>query len=244
MLGLILIIVLIAATCSAKHVKKVRRTPDTEENCYSSNHPNSQCSHVAPGSGDDYPVYRELSRIRNKTESKRFLLAGDNLESLCSEARTFLVCMATALDGASEKCKEAYYASDRLTEELFDNGISFVDEICDEEVIEAIRSHFDCLWDEEVYRSVRKCKLPNIDKDCSYLETETSSSEVNACYQEKYFPNCDADDVVSCSSEAVASACDDDDAGELVELIGNSFYDKFPICPDNKQLKTLLKFFK
>jgi len=241
MLRLVLIIVLIAATCSAKHVKKVRRTQDTEENCYSSNHPNFQCGLFSPGS-DDYPVWRELSRTRNMTEAKRVLLAGDNLESLCSEARTYLDCMTTALDGASAKCKDVY-ESQQLTEDLLDNGVSFVNEICDDEVIDDIRSNLDCLWDEKIYLGLRKCKLPNIDKDCTYLGTEASYTEINACYEEKYFHNCDADDVVSCSSEVVTEECDEE-AGQLVELIGNSFYDKFPICPGNKQLKTLLKFFK
>jgi hypothetical protein len=242
MIRLTLIIVLIVAAASAKHVKKVRRTQDVEENCWTESHPFVQCSLLAP-SPNAYPVLRELIQTRNMTESKRVLLAEGNLESLCSEARANLHCMSNALESASVKCKKVF-KDQKLTEELFHKAGSFLNDICDDEVLEAIRRNLDCVWDVEVYSKVNKCRFPNIEKDCTKLRTY---SELSPCIGEKYRPNCDGDDVVSCASEAVAEDCHDEEAVQLVELIGNSYFDKFPVapaCPDNRHLKSLLKFFK
>jgi hypothetical protein len=242
MLRLTLIIVLIAAICSAKHVKKVKRTQDVEENCWAESHPFVQCSILA-SRPDGYPVFRELTQARNMTESKRVLLAEGNLERICSEARTHLNCMIEALESSSVKCKEVY-ESQQMTEELFDNAVSFLNDICDDEVLEAIRRNLDCAWNLEVHSKVYKCIYPNSEKDCSKLGPEASHTDFYECFEEKHRRNCDADDIVSCASEAVANECDDDEAGQLVELLGNSYFDKFPACPDNRHLKSLLKFFK
>jgi len=191
---------------------------------------------------EEYPVWRAVGRARNLTDAKRVLLAEDNLETLCSEARSYVGCLSTALETAPEECDEEY-RSQLLTNEYLDNIDDFLGEICNDYVLETIRSKLDCILNEVLLKDMHKCQVPNFDKDCSNLGPDARySGEIGECYEEKYRRNCDADEVVSCSAEKVEDACDEE-AGQLVELIENSLYEKIPICPGEQHLKTLLKYF-
>jgi len=235
MLRLALIIVLVAVTASAKHVKKGRPNYDIVENCYTENHPHIKCSVTEAGK---YPTYHQLSGI-SSAEVKRILQRGNTLEKLCSEAGAYFGCLVDAIETASDECKEEY-ESQQITLEFFQNGVTFLDEVCDEDAIEIIRENLDCLYNSAVQTEIQKCRTPNIDKDCTNLGTAAHDE----CYEEKYQRNCDVDEVVSCVSEQVDDACAGEDAAQLMELLGNSFFEKFPICPDDKHVKNLLKFFK
>jgi len=240
MLRLTLVIVLIAAAASLKHVNKVKRNEDIWQKCYREKHPLYQCR----PKDCTFPVYIALERVWRLEDMKRVLLAEDNLEQLCREAGTLLDCVTTAFNGASAECKE-HYKGEPLTEELLSNGVAFLEYICDPDVIENIRSNLDCIMEENLLEDAEKCLRPNMDKNCSGIHYTTDYSIIRACYDEKYRKNCNAEDVVDCASKKVAASCDED-AGNLAELIGNAIFNtlQYPICPGGTDLQTILKYFK
>jgi len=244
MLRLTLIIVLVAVTASTKHVSKVRRQDDhIYQTCDYQIHPYEQCR----PRDCTYPVYLALEQVWRLEDVKRILLKEDNLEKLCSEAGALLRCAISAYDGSPAKCKQEYNRRySPLTREMLENGVTFLSDICDDDVIESIRSSLDCVLDEKLLQSTEKCFYPNMDRNCSGISYTDDYTEIRACYQSKYSKNCNADELVECASKKVTSACDED-AGELIKLLGDAFFEtvRFPVCPtDGINLRTLLKFFK
>jgi hypothetical protein len=170
---------------------------------------------------------------------------------MCREAGALLGCLTTAVIQAPAECKEQYKNSwdidSLLTEEFLSNGVTFLRDVCYPEVIDSIRRNVDCILEESVIDDTDICLRPNIDKNCSGISynTDDYSAIITACWDEKYRISCDVDDIIECASKKVAATCDED-AGGLVELIGNAFYNtlKYPICPGGPRLRTLLKYFK
>jgi hypothetical protein len=240
MLRLTLIIVLIAVAASLKHVNKVRRSEDIWEKCYRDNHPFRKCR----PKDCTFPVYIALERARVE-DMKRVLSAEDNLEQLCRELETLLGCLTTGFNESPADCKEQYKIDISLTEELLSNGVTFLRDVCDPEVIDRIRRNLDCVMEESVMRATSRCGRPNLDKNCSGIEyTDDNSAAISACYDEKYRRNCDVVGVIDCTSKKVAASCNQD-AGDIVEFLYDAFYNTlgYPMCP-GRNMKTLLEYFK
>jgi len=240
MLRLTLIIVLVAATASAKQVNKVRRNEDMPVNCYGPNHYFGQCR----PRNCSYPVYIALEREWKPNEIKRILLADDNLENFCREWQMILNCATTAYDQSPAECKELYN-TEESAEEILDNAVIYLRDICDPDVIESFRRNLDCMIEENLAKEMDTCFHPNIDKNCSGFSYNDDYSDARACWDEKFRKNCDANDVVDCVSKKVTAACNEE-AGELAELFWTAKFKTldFPICRGRGGFKTLLKYFK
>jgi len=242
MLRLALIFVLIAVTVSAKHVKQVKRQPDDNiwSRCHRDNHPIQKCL----PQDCTYPTFVALERVWRLDDIKKILLKNDNLEQLCSEAGAVLDCTLAAYEASTDECKQDYdkYIN---TGKLLNNGAAFLEELCDDDVIESIRNNLDCVLEEKLLNSADRCLYPNKDRNCSEISYTDNYEESNACYNEKYRKNCNVGEVVECASKKVTAECDEE-AGELAELIGNAIFEtlEYPICPDYSHLKTFLSYFK
>jgi len=240
MLRLTLIIVLIAATCSAKHVKK--QSDSIWETCYGENNPFYQCL----PRDCTYPVWISLQQVRSVEDVKAILVAEGNLEKLCSEAGTVLDCIINAFDDSSSECQEDYERRYRpVTREILGNGDDFLREICEDDVLESSRSNLGCIMDEDLLRDASNCGYMGATgrhRNCSGLDYDTEGRE---CYRERYRLNCNADEVVECASNKVDAECHGD-SGELVTLLGDAVFKtlKYPVCRDNGELKNLLKYIK
>jgi len=241
MLRLTLIIVLIAATCSAKHVKKQAGSRERIwENCYGANNPFYQC-HPRDCT---YPVWISLERVRSVEDFKAILIADGNLEKLCREAGAVLDCAINAFDDSPAECQEDYTRQYRpITRELLGNGEDFLSEICEDDIIESARSNLDCIMEENLLEDAYNCVYANRNINCSGLDYNTV--EARECYRERSRRNCNADEVVECASRKVTAECDGD-AGTLVESLGDAYFNtlKAPVCPDYGEIKNLLKFIK
>jgi len=246
MLRLTLVIVLVAATISAKHVKEVKRIhEDIRESCYDEKtHPFYSC-HPRDCT---YPTLLALGRAGRPKDIKRVLLHGDNLEKLCSEAREIIPCVISAYDTISAECQEQYEKTDHFTQSLYDNGAAFLEIVCNDDVFESIRTNMDCIMEEDLVEDVNKCQYLNKDRNCSGFDYSDDPDASNDCYREKYRKNCNVDQVISCSSKKVTAACSED-AGDLIELLQGAFFKtiKAYYCPNQaggKEFKNLLKYFR
>jgi len=246
MLRLALIIVLIAVTASAKHVKKVKRiNEDINESCYGEAHPSNQCR----PRDCTYPTVLVIERSRSTKDMKRILLHGDNLEKLCSEARKIINCIISAYGAISAECHEEYEKNGQfLLKSVYDNGAAFWEKVCTDDVFESIRTNLGCITEEDLLKDVDSCQYPNRDRNCSGIDYRVDPDASNNCYREKYRKNCNVDQAISCSSKKVTTACSED-AGDLIELLGNAFFKTLKVyyCPSQaggKEFRHLLKFFK
>jgi len=242
MLRLTLIFVLIAVTASTKHVKQVKRQPDDNlwSRCYRENYPIYKCL----PRDCTYPTFVALERVWRVEDYKRILLKDDNLEQLCSEAGAVLDCTLAAYKASTDECKQDYNKHINIGK-LLNNGAAFLEELCDDDVIESIRNNLDCILDEKLLHSADRCIFPNKDRNCSGISQSDNYDEINACYQSRWRRTCNVDEVVECASKKVTAECDEE-AGELTELIGNAIFEtlEYPICPDYSHLKTFLSYFK
>jgi hypothetical protein len=240
MLRLVLIVLLVAATALARHAgRKIKRTEDTLDTCYGRNHPSDQC----PTQSSEYPVWREIQRARDVVETKKILLSGDNLENLCDEAEQYLECFISALDSASDECKEEYKGQ-RLTLEQLDKAVSLRELVCDNETVKDIRNNLDCLIDANLFKHINTCSFPNIDMDCSQVESSEENTARRDCYDEKFRETCDFEAILECTADQVILSCGLD-AGDLVVLIGNAYLERFYICRDgDSHIRSLLKFLR
>jgi len=239
MLRLILIVVLIAATASARHaVKKVRRNQNVYETCYGKSSPFHQCE----PNESDYPAMVSLARTINLADAKRILLAGNTIEDLCDETRQSIDCFKNQLKRASPKCVQVY----GLSSEKINDMSSLRTLLCETEVIKAIRNNLDCILTMDMIKFGEKCLLPNIYVDCSQVESSEEYTAKRECYSKKYRPDCNVETVLACGVTKVFHTCGED-ASDLVALIGNAVFERFPICPANRpyhHLAKMLKFFK
>jgi len=242
MLRLTVIIVLIAATASAKNVKQVKRQDDDDiwSRCHRGKQPIRQCL----PQDCTYPTFVALERVWRLEDFKKVLLKDDNLEQLCSEAGAVLDCTLAAYEASTDECKQDYDKYINMGK-LLNNGAAFLEEICDDDVIESIRNNLDCILDQKLLNSADRCLYPNKDRNCSGINYDDNFDARSACWEQKYRKNCNVGEVVECASKKVTAECDED-AGELVELIGNAIFEtlEYPICPDYSHLKTFLSYFK
>jgi hypothetical protein len=242
MIRLVLIVVLIAATDSARNaaLKEVRRDATLYETCYGHN-PFQQCIPTE----SDYPIIMSLQRARNLTEKKRILLSDNTIEDLCDEARQNIDCFISHAKKVSAECAKMY-ATQGLSSETFEKIGSLRTLICDKEVIKAIRDNLDCILTTDLTEYGEKCLRPNIDMNCSQFESSGDKTALRKCYLEKFRPNCNLAEVLKCTANPVIETCDED-AGDLVALIGNAYFERFPVCTANRpyhHLEKMLKFFK
>jgi len=241
MFGAALVVLLIVAAASAKHVSKVRRNHNLIDSCYGANHPADACTPVF----QNYTVAIALDRARSTDAVKSALQAENALEDLCRATREFGGCVGNTLDRASEECRKEY-ASQLWSRDYVNKGLSFIEVVCEDDFIDGVRRNLDCFFDEELTTDLTECVYPNIAFNCSQLyNPETIDyTAVTECYDKKFRKNCVADSVVECAAHAVQDACDDE-AGDLATQAGNAFFERFPICPDDdRHFRNLLKFFK
>jgi len=240
-LGVLLAVLVVASTSSARRLAKQRRNTDTSKFCFEfEKYPLLKCNAFNPA--EKYPTFVSLVNVRNETQLKNFLRAEGTLESVCSEAESFVRCVLDSLSSASAQCLDLYSGGD-LTLDHYNNIASLRDQLCTEENFRTVRRHVGCLVDMDVRRAVQPCTVQNPDQDCSETDSE-DSAEKGKCYEGKQTNNCDADEVVECAVEKIESECGEE-AGELASFVGNAIFDKFPICPDDKRsFKLFRKFFK
>jgi len=243
---LALVIVLVVATASAKHVKKERRNhEDSWKLCYGRNHPISQCTMVK---AVDSPVIAGLFRAGFIEDYREILLAEGAIESLCNEGTTFFSCINRELKKASPECRSEY-ANQDISTELVNKALSLVALLCTPENIQIATRNVDCVVNENLLYNVSDCALRNPDHDCSYLKNGNySSEEENACYNKLFRRNCNAEQVVQCAANKVRQACTAE-AGRFVALAGNAFFERFDICRRRDSDRegnfgSLVKFFK
>lgn len=240
-LSVLVLLLVVVVTSSARRVEKVRRQNDVWETCFEKDHPLLKCVHLKMS---DYEVIGKLSRARSPQDAKRIILEEDALTNLCSEATDMLNCASTTLQRASEECQDAY-ADQELTVEHLAKVSSFLRLLCTPENIRKAEDNLDCMVDGYLIQDIGKCSRVNPDHDCSEFNDSDDFTARQACYQEKYRQNCDSRAVISCAKSKAADACTQE-AGDLVELAGNAFYERFPLCSGNSvnQFNSLLKYFK
>jgi hypothetical protein len=176
---------------------------------------------------------------------KRILLSGNTIEDLCDETRQTIDCFKNQLKRASPECVQ-HYATRDLSSEKLDDISSLRTLLCETEVIKAIRNNLDCILTMDMIKFGEKCLLPNIYVDCSQVESSEEYTAKRECYSKKYRPDCNVETVLACGVTKVFHTCGED-ASDLVALIGNAVFERFPICPANRpyhHLAKMLKFFK
>jgi phosphoribosylanthranilate isomerase len=186
-----------------------------------------------------------LARTINLADAKRILLAGNTIEDLCDETRQSIDCFKNQLKRASPECVQLYANHDLSSEKI--NDISSLRTLlCETEVIKAIRNNLDCILTMDMVKFGEKCQLPNRDMDCSQVESSEEYTARRECYSEKYSTDCNVETVLACGVTKVFNTCGED-ASDLVALIGNAVFERFPICPaggPHNHLAKMLKFFK
>jgi len=241
-----LFVSLVVAGASAKHVKTARRNHEGQgprTTCYDRNHPVFKCS---PENSENYPTILQLTSGLNETRTKQFLKGSNTLENLCSEVSELLDCVTSTIESASAECQREF-ASQDLTIDYVRKGSSFVRLLCTRSNIQKLRRNLDCLVSWALVNNASECARANPNHDCSQFYSNFDRSidydAANACYEEKYRRNCDADEVVTCAGEVVGNECGEE-ARQLIEFAGNALYERVPICPEERKFKALLKFFK
>jgi hypothetical protein len=239
-----LTIALVVATASAgPEVDEGRPNRVRPDSCYGNNHPAVECFWLKP---KDYPLMSRLAEPGDLMDRKDILQEEDALEDLCSETRSLADCITSSLESASEECLEAYERH-QLTTEFVDKVSGFIESLCTEDAIEIFRENLDCIYDRDLYDRVRDCTFENPNLDCTHFDNNEYSSENEEerreCYTDKFRKNCDPDEVISCAVENVETSCGEK-AGELMELAGNAFTERFPICPDERKFRSFMRLFK
>jgi len=247
MLRLALLVVLIVATTSARHVKKVRRDEIDSSICFGATHPGRQCTPTE----SEYPLMTELGNARNFTTSKQILLRDGSLESLCEEGKNYFKCVVTALQSASADCQQLYEELGHINLNNVAKYQSIVEDLCEDNIVENAKENLDCILDSDLLHTIHlDCSYENPDHDCSELDDVSFEDRDddfytarNECYDIKYRRNCNAHEVVQCASDKMDTACGHG-AGDLIVDVGRAIFDKLPICPDYGEFRRMLKFFK
>jgi len=244
MLRLTLIIVLIAATCSAQDDDEETWRLYIEQTCFGNRSPFVQCLWKNFG---DYATFRRLGEEGvGFSEGKQILQEENVLENLCSEARSAINCIITGVYNVREECLEEYEKAE-LSIDKFEKISSYIELLCTDDVIEDIRENLDCMYDRKLIEDVNKCSFKNPDHDCSQFENTADTSENererHACYEEQTRKTCDNAQVVNCAADKVDTKCGKD-AKDLTELAANALFEIFPLCSDDIPFRSLLKHFR
>jgi len=238
MLRLALIIVLIAATASAKHAKKEKRFNDVYESCYGRNSQLGQCRFTC----FDTPITYSVVRSYRVNESKRILKIDDSFETMCSEVSDHLECKSDAIHNAPEICGPVYEVHHESEDN--DKASSLHELFCRPDNIKKAKAYLECVADEDLINKVDRCRYANPGHNCTRFDGRydpAEDEERSACYDELYRRNCEINEAVRCVKETVAAKCGDD-SGTFVASAVKAFLEKFPLCPGDGPYK--LNFFK
>jgi len=251
---LVLFTVLIAvATASARYASKKRGSGDDVQACYEPDtHPLFSC---APGPSTNYPFLNQLGQVRDFNDFKRVLGGNGALQSLCNEGGLILKCVLRHLVTAPEQCKQEYDSQD-LTVQRVELFTKFRDDLCIPDTIRKAQSSVGCLVDETLIAEAQQCSLANPGLDCSEFEQTTGGFEtlnheaIAECRAAQNRRICDREVIVPCMKSVAIARCNQE-AGEVLETIGEAFFNRFSSflpCEDNtsqfRKLKHLLKYFK